>query len=49
MADGTEPFDEERHIGVTPFFFGDDDIWGPVPFRSHVVDTEALRVPLLEP
>ena len=43
----TEPFDEHRHAGVTPFFFGDEQQWGPIPFRSEVLDTGALQVPLL--
>ena len=43
----TEPFDAERHVGVTPFFFNADQSWGPVPFRSDVVDPPNLAVPLL--
>lgn len=42
----TEPFDEQRHVGVTPFFFGDAAQWGPVPFSSDVVEIEALRAPM---
>ena len=43
----TEPFDEGRHVGVTPFFFDGQQRWGPVPFRSDVIDVTALREPLL--
>ena len=43
----TEPFDEARHPGVTPFFFGEQATWGPIPFRSDVVDIAELRGPLL--
>jgi hypothetical protein len=46
-AQMTEPFDEQRHVGVTPFFFGPGEAWGPVPFESDVVDVGRLRVPLL--
>ena len=43
----TEPFDERRHRGVTAFFFGDVLEFGPVPFRSDVIDTRELRDPLV--
>ena len=43
----TEPFDETRHRGVTPFFFSDDLEFGPIPFRSDLIDVAALRGPLL--
>ena len=43
----TEPFDEHRHRGVTAFFFGDVLEFGPVPFRSDVIDTRELRDPLV--
>lgn len=43
----TEPFDEDRHVGVTPFFFSGEDQWGPVPFESEVVDPATLGRPLL--
>ena len=43
----TEPFDEHRHRGVTAFFFSDDLEFGPVPFRSDVIDTRELRDPLV--
>jgi hypothetical protein len=46
-AQMTEPFDERRHLGVTPFFFGPAPAWGPVPFGSDVVDVGRLRVPFL--
>jgi hypothetical protein len=46
-AQMTEPFDERRHIGVTPFFFGPGPGWGPVPFETEVVDVGRLGVPLL--
>jgi hypothetical protein len=42
-----EPFDERRHVGVTPFFFGPRPTWGPVPFASDVVDVGRLGAPLL--
>jgi hypothetical protein len=43
----TEPFDPEKHLGVTPFFFGPTPGWGPVPFASDVVDVAALGPPLV--
>ena len=43
----TAPFDEDVHLGVTPFFFGDRPAWGPVPFHSEVVDVRSLRAPIL--
>lgn len=43
----TEPFDEGRHRGVTPFFFDPPVRFGPIPFRSDVVDVGALREPLV--
>lgn len=43
----TEPFDEQRHVGVTPFFFGDRPSWGPIPFATEVIDVAALRAPLV--
>jgi hypothetical protein len=43
----TEPFDAERHVGVTPFFFSSPPEWGPVPFTSDVVDVGRLQIPLL--
>ena len=43
----TEPFDEARHPGATPFFFRDSPVWGPVPFGSDVVDVAALRPAML--
>jgi hypothetical protein len=46
-AQMTEPFDERRHLGVTPFFFGPGPAWGPVPFESDVVDVRTLRPALL--
>jgi hypothetical protein len=42
-----EPFDERRHAGVTPFFFGPRPSWGPLPFESDVVDVGRLGAPLL--
>lgn len=43
----TEPFDEERHVGVTPFFFGDRPQWGPIPFATDLVDVGRLERPIL--
>jgi hypothetical protein len=43
----TEPFDELRHLGVTPFFFGSHPAWGPIPFDSDIVGVSGLRQPLL--
>ena len=43
----TEPFDPERHLGVTPFFFGDQPAWGPIPFATDVLHVGDLRRPLL--
>ena len=43
----TEPFDESVHIGVTPFFFGSEPVWGPIPFRSELLAAEDLTAPLL--
>ncbi|MEO1062440.1 MAG: hypothetical protein AAFZ07_13570 [Actinomycetota bacterium] len=43
----TEPFDERRHPGVTPFFFGPEPLWGPIPFETEVVELTALRRSLL--
>jgi len=43
----TEPFDAERHLRVTPFFFGDQPTWGPVPFTTEVLDVGTLTSPLL--
>ena len=37
----TAPFDEQRHRGVTAFFFSDVVEFGPVPFHSDVIDTRA--------
>lgn len=42
----TEPFDPAVHVGVTPFFFGAEPAWGPVPFETDVVDIEGLANPL---
>jgi hypothetical protein len=46
-AQMTEPFDPDRHVGLTPFFFGAQPAWGPVPFESDVVDVTGLTAPLL--
>ena len=43
----TEPFDEVRHVAVTPFFFSDTTQCGPIPFTSDIVDVERLRAPIL--
>lgn len=43
----SEPFDEARHVGVTPFFFGERPQWGPVPFATEVVDISRLSGPIL--
>ena len=43
----TEPFDEQIHPGVTPFFFDAARPWGPVPFVSDVIDVAELRSPAL--
>ncbi len=43
----TEPFDQTRHAGVTPFFFGPEPVWGPIPFATEVIDRDALRPALL--
>lgn len=43
----TEPFDADRHVGVTPFFFGPDPRRGPIPFSSDVVEPSRLTAPLL--
>jgi hypothetical protein len=43
----TEPFDELRHVGVTDFFFGSRMAWGPLPFRSDVLDVDVWRPGLL--
>jgi hypothetical protein len=43
----TEPFDPERHLSVTPFFFGPRPSWGPVPFTSDVVAIGSLAGPLV--
>lgn len=43
----TERFDENRHLGVTPFFFGPRPSWGPVPFQSDLIDVRQLAGPLL--
>jgi hypothetical protein len=36
----TEPFDEVAHAGVTEFFFGADQRFGPVPPRCSPIDAE---------
>jgi len=46
-AQMTEPFDPERHVRVTPFFFGPEPAWGPIPFESDVLDVESLEGRLL--
>jgi hypothetical protein len=46
-AQMTEPFDPERDIGLTPFFFGEQPAWGPVPFESDVIEVGELTAPLL--
>jgi hypothetical protein len=43
----TEPFDERTHVGVTDFFFGQQQSWGPLPFRSDALDLKAWRPKLL--
>lgn len=43
----TEPYDEERHAGVTDFFFGSRPSWGPMPFESDALDVGAWRPALL--
>lgn len=43
----TEPFDEERHVGVTDLFFGPQPSWGPLPFRSDALDVNSWRPRLL--
>jgi len=43
----TEPFDEERHQGVTDFFFGTQPSWCPMPFASDALDVETWRPSLL--
>ena len=43
----TEPFDEQIHPGVTPFFFDENRPWGPVPFVSDFIDVAELRSPAL--
>lgn len=43
----TDPFDEFRHVGVTDFFFGARPAWGPLPFRSDVLDVDGWRPGLL--
>lgn len=42
----TEPFDEQRHQGVTEFFFGEHPAWVPMPFTSDALDVRTWR-PLL--
>jgi hypothetical protein len=34
----TEPLDEQRHQGVTDFFFGAQPSWCPMPFASDPLD-----------
>lgn len=46
-ASMTEPFDSDRHVGVTPFFFGPDPTWGPIPFSSDVIESSQLSSSLL--
>lgn len=46
-ASMTEPFDPDHHVGVTPFFFGPQPTWGPIPFSSDVVESSQLSSPLL--
>ena len=43
----TEPFDEGRHPGVTSFFFDEPAQWGPIPFRSDIIDVHSLAPDLL--
>lgn len=43
----TEPFDDQRHQGVTDFFFGGEPSWGPMPFTSDALDVIAWRPHLL--
>ncbi len=43
----SEPFDATRHVGVTPFFFGDGPQWGPIPFATEVVEIDRLGGPIL--
>ena len=43
----SEPFSEADHPGVTEFFFGDGQRWGPVPFDSDLVDVRQLDGPML--
>lgn len=44
----TQPFDSDRHVGVTPFFFGPRPAWGPIPFSSDVVEPSSLMGPLVQ-
>lgn len=43
----TEPFEEQRHVGVTDFFFGTPGAWGPLPFHSDALDVGTWRPHLL--
>lgn len=43
----TEPFDEARHVSVTPFFIGERPQWGPIPFVAEIMDVGRLRSPIL--
>jgi hypothetical protein len=43
----TEPFDEQRHQGVTDFFFGSQPAWCPMPFASDALDVHTWRPSLL--
>jgi hypothetical protein len=43
----TEPFDDERHQGVTDFSFGGQPSWVPMPFASDALDIAAWRPSLL--
>jgi len=42
----TEPFDEQRHQGVTDFFFGAQPSWVPMPFTTDALEVKTWR-PLL--
>ena len=44
----TEPFDQDRHRGVTEFFFSGDFEFGPVPFQTSVLNVGELRDPLVQ-
>lgn len=46
-AQMTAVFDADHDRGVTPFFFGDQPAWGPVPFETEIVDIGSLRAPIL--